>query len=478
MKSYLRIITVLLSLALVVPHSVAALKAGSSCSKAGIKSVSGGRTYTCVKSGKKLVWNKGVLIPVVNPAPTASAAPVQSNNPVQQANSITPWSSTATAEEISEAAQTNFRSWAAKNMQPITKHKLILQEGVPTARAASFSAADKLGAQIFGQFLSEGSATVIGSDEKWVVQRLKENGGNYNSCAYSAGNPGLDYCLDGGGTQGYVVKSDVAFQPRNLGSDGTSLLAHEYFHIVQYQMADRIRKQSIKDGNASSKNLFPAWLVEGSANFVGFSVAAMAMGTTYGESRKAMFGYAPSEPSMNRNALEDYEIRNGPGNNSPTYPYIAGQLASEFIVASVGFEKFLQIFTSFKETNDFEKSFKLAIGISKEDFYEKFEKARINLGLQEVSWKLVCLTNTPIKDLSSAPSKCSLRTTEDPVSQGQDSNGQQNNPIGNVAPPLIDRNSNVDGQGCSYGEDSFTNSFGKFVCTSLPNGNNMWRKSG
>jgi hypothetical protein len=243
-------------------------------------------------------------------------------------------------------------------------------------------------------------------------------------------------------------------------------------------MADRSKKQVMKDGNAASKNLFPAWLVEGSANFVGFSVAAMAMGSTYGESRQAMFRYAPPEPSMNRNALEDYEIRNGPGNNSPTFPYIAGQLASEFIIASVGFEKLLEIFTSFKQTNDFEKSFKLAIGISKEDFYEKFEKARINLGLQEVSWKLVCLTNTPIKDLSSATSTCSLRTTEDSSSQGQDPNSQKNNPIGNVAPPPIDRNSNVDGQGCAYGEDSFTNSFGKFVCTSLPNGNNMWKKSG
>jgi hypothetical protein len=424
------------------------------------------------------VWSKGVLIPVAKPAPTATASPAPSNTPVKQVASVTPWSSTATAEEISEAAQANFRSWATKSMQATTKHKLILQEGVPSDRAANFSAADKLGAQIFGQYLSEGSVTVIGSDEKWVVQRLKENGGNYSSCAYSAGNPGLDYCLDGGGTQGYVVKSDLAFQPRNLGSDGSSLLAHEYFHIVQYQMADRSKKQVMKDGNAASKNLFPAWLVEGSANFVGFSVAAMAMGSTYGESRQAMFRYAPPEPSMNRNALEDYEIRNGPGNNSPTFPYIAGQLASEFIIASVGFEKLLEIFTSFKQTNDFEKSFKLAIGISKEDFYEKFEKARINLGLQEVSWKLVCLTNTPIKDLSSAPSTCSLRTTEDSSSQGQDPNSQKNNPIGNVAPPPIDRNSNVDGQGCSYGEDSFTNSFGKFVCTSLPNGNNMWKKSG
>ena len=38
----------------------AAAKAGAKCSKAGITSVASGKTYTCVKSGKKLVWNKGV----------------------------------------------------------------------------------------------------------------------------------------------------------------------------------------------------------------------------------------------------------------------------------------------------------------------------------------------------------------------------------------------------------------------------------
>ena len=65
---------------LVASNSYAAVKAGSPCSKAGIKSVSAGKTYSCVKSGKKLVWDKGVLIPVAKPAPdpttSASAAPV------------------------------------------------------------------------------------------------------------------------------------------------------------------------------------------------------------------------------------------------------------------------------------------------------------------------------------------------------------------------------------------------------------------
>ena len=35
---------------------------GKSCTKAGSIKVSGNLKYTCIKSGKKLVWNKGVTI--------------------------------------------------------------------------------------------------------------------------------------------------------------------------------------------------------------------------------------------------------------------------------------------------------------------------------------------------------------------------------------------------------------------------------
>ena len=60
-----------------MPTASAAVKAGAACSKAGKTSVASGKTFTCTKSGKKLVWNKGVAVtkPAAAPAPTASAPP-------------------------------------------------------------------------------------------------------------------------------------------------------------------------------------------------------------------------------------------------------------------------------------------------------------------------------------------------------------------------------------------------------------------
>jgi hypothetical protein len=59
--------------------AIAAVKAGGSCTKLGATSTSLGKKYTCIKSGKKLVWNKGVT--VIKPVPTVSPTPISSPTP-------------------------------------------------------------------------------------------------------------------------------------------------------------------------------------------------------------------------------------------------------------------------------------------------------------------------------------------------------------------------------------------------------------
>ena len=55
----------------------AAVKAGESCSKLNLTSTFNGLKYTCVKSGKKLVWGKGVKVstPAPNPSPAPTPTP-------------------------------------------------------------------------------------------------------------------------------------------------------------------------------------------------------------------------------------------------------------------------------------------------------------------------------------------------------------------------------------------------------------------
>ncbi len=57
-----------------------AVKAGATCSKAGSTSTSSGKKYTCINSGKKLVWSKGVLTVAPIPSLTAQSAFLDAQN--------------------------------------------------------------------------------------------------------------------------------------------------------------------------------------------------------------------------------------------------------------------------------------------------------------------------------------------------------------------------------------------------------------
>lgn len=76
-KTLLSIFALLLLITLfatVTTVAQGAVKAGGACSKKGVSATSMGVKYTCIKSGGKLVWNKGVL----NKKPTTTPSPSNS----------------------------------------------------------------------------------------------------------------------------------------------------------------------------------------------------------------------------------------------------------------------------------------------------------------------------------------------------------------------------------------------------------------
>ena len=55
-------VVVAVSLFSIVPADAAAVKAGAKCSKHKVTTTVKGMKYTCIKSGNKLVWSKGVPV--------------------------------------------------------------------------------------------------------------------------------------------------------------------------------------------------------------------------------------------------------------------------------------------------------------------------------------------------------------------------------------------------------------------------------
>jgi len=114
MRRLLTGLVAVLSLSLITAQiSVAAVTPGAKCSKAGATSTYNGKKYTCVKSGKKLVWNKGVAIakpvPVASPTPTPVATPTPTPTPTVSA---TP---TPTTTEVITAENFRFESLCEKD---------------------------------------------------------------------------------------------------------------------------------------------------------------------------------------------------------------------------------------------------------------------------------------------------------------------------------------------------------------------------
>jgi hypothetical protein len=62
-----------------LPPAHSAVKAGTPCKKPGAETIANNKKYTCIKTGKKLLWNTGVRYKVTTPI----ATPSPSNSPIE-----------------------------------------------------------------------------------------------------------------------------------------------------------------------------------------------------------------------------------------------------------------------------------------------------------------------------------------------------------------------------------------------------------
>jgi hypothetical protein len=77
-RSFSYLLITALCLAVIPDANALTVKAGAKCTKLKSTSVVKGKKYTCIKSGKKLVWNKGVAVKIAvtpTPKPTPSKSP-------------------------------------------------------------------------------------------------------------------------------------------------------------------------------------------------------------------------------------------------------------------------------------------------------------------------------------------------------------------------------------------------------------------
>ena len=347
--TFLSIFSLSLSLPL-IPAS-AAVKAGDKCTKVGIKSAVGNKTFTCINSGKKLVWNKGATIK--KPTPTTRKI------------GFTPWASQFETLSMTQAALEATSTYFGK-VNSSSNYEITIDPAITSSDRSWITAVLDYANGLFTNIQREKIKVFLGTTHAWSKSTL-------TAASLWVGDSQSPYPCSQGINDAYcaeknlvlLVYSDIyAPNSGNRWDFGRrSTPAHEVFHTVQFALAG-------PNVGGDSPLHIPRWLMEGSANYFGFYVADRLGFDQYQTGRDQQINANPAYKTIV--PLAQYD-------NFTSDPYGIGQAATEYMIASVGFESLLNIFKFTGTEGTFSAGFKKATGIELSEFYLKFESARSSM---------------------------------------------------------------------------------------------------
>ena len=325
--------------------SHAATKAGAKCSKVGSKSVVGAKTFTCIKSGKKLVWDKGVKV---------TATTKQSIQLLSYAN--------MKKAMLPKPAKNLFRYHYSPNA--VKGYKEKIESELNYSMEYWTSVYD--GTELFNIFYG------TEKDLEWLISAWKtydldKNG--YTANEYKGRLEREGNQLNAGSVPSQEGPSHLSFfrsSTRPIQDD--AMIPHENVHIVQQQLTK------------SRTDQMPCWLREGTANlFGGFQTAEKYGLRVYDEAKRSeMNAYQGGSVEIRKFTDSEWftHLKSLEGNFSGgcdyknRFAYGAGLLLSEVLMADSGFEKMMEFWRAFSLEVDWRQSFKNIYGVEIDTWYK------------------------------------------------------------------------------------------------------------
>jgi hypothetical protein len=379
-----KLLAFLMSLTFVTGVASAAVRTGDTCKKVGTTATASGKKYTCIKSGKKLVWNKGVAIakpapmePAPTPIPTSSPIPAPSKSPTTITTPIVEKAPSGFSDlvenyrgipevvwnEAQKLAEIGtLKSSFTIEIGPNTK----IQQGLDDPRVYLEQAS-----RLWSRFNQAESTRVFiynFQDLAWAQQKNLALGGSWFkpedlaancSSPSSCGAFGGSYRGVGQIFMGVPIRD---YLPFNLGFVRGSY-GHEFSHVVQYS---QFANQPALNGYST----LPCWFSEGQPQ-----VPGQALGFTnlsdYKLSRESWF----SQPA---GALGDYSQDSilkfyslaGVSKDGLCAPsirqriYDVGYMTVEALASIKGIESTMQVVVGVSQGLTFNQSFEKVYGIS------------------------------------------------------------------------------------------------------------------
>ena len=340
----------------------AATKAGRVCSKAGLTSVVSSKTYTCIKSGKKLIWDKGVT----KSTKAIAAAPTSFSNLYENRNGIAYAAWKATADSI------------ANGKSNIVNLKIYIGPKTTAPKYKTPEIAIGLVSQAFSKYKTPENVHVIQysvQDIKWAEDKVKsivdmaaynELNRNENGRLVDS-NCGETDCY---GAKQVSTNSGIAFVlqgvPTGNNNDPLGVARWELGQLDAHEFTHAMQRATI--AGQQTKDWPNGWVMEGSAELAQNLVMSyksydeymkwrkLDSQDFYGKNTKITTSFMTSYLDVNYKE----ECRNS---NEPCYKYNLGSRIMEIFVALKGPGVMLDLFREYA-VQGFEPAFLSIFGVT------------------------------------------------------------------------------------------------------------------
>jgi hypothetical protein len=366
-------LTVALLLTFTAPLHAATPKAGAKCTKAGATATAAGKKFTCVKSGTKLAWNKGVSIkaapkPAVNPVlkpvePTPTPTPTVTYPdvptsfddliPKYEGISYAAWSKSNAAIKASNDVAPPFRALTGPNTTLAFKNP---------------ASAYDLVARLYSGYKSTNAMTVLSfgyDDRDWAEEQMKQlhpkstwQWIKFTACATRA------TCWGGGmftdeKANGLLVVTTEVLDDNHLSG---TLDAHEYLHAIQQNQMNRPTVWP------ETSDWPPSWYREGQATFAQNATIYYQSFELYLRNRKSISTELYRDSTFNSQWIQEFFVVNQPPTWFNKYQswrqYDMGAMLVEVLTALKGPGSTMEIWKLMGTGQTFNQAFEKVYGIS------------------------------------------------------------------------------------------------------------------
>ena len=303
-------------------HATAAVTAGSPCKKIASTTIAGGKKFTCIKVGKKLVWNKGVL-------QKASTKPTPTPTTQKLDFPISP-----EIQKLDQLVQQAFS--AAKPAE--ANIDIQVGPGKESAQIAEIAKESLKSALLMASILKiklVTPLTVYIGNRDWLTPKMPAGTWCADPMMGVPGPAGGGFC--GLSTQVIFLSVDGLMENdgKKISRDFTKTpdrlfisfgFVHELLHAMQGEASMQYAQYK---GNYN-----PYWLNEGGANFGAMMSQAYLYKIPFSQIRVYIATYSSCVLSQKPTLIKDF-IKNT-GQPNVCGPYYDGYLWTEYLVASTG----------------------------------------------------------------------------------------------------------------------------------------------